>query len=153
MARLVETVPDDALDHPTPCERYCVGDLLDHVGGFALAFRAAAVKKPLEGGPAGDAANLAGEVAGIMALDELVIHGWDLAKATGEPAGYDGPGLGGARHGAPVPGERRRRSLRPRGPGADGIPLFDRILGIAGRDPGWHPPESVTRARHQEDSR
>ena len=50
MARLVEGVPDAALDHPTPCERYRVGDLLDHIGGFALAFRAAAVKQPLEQG-------------------------------------------------------------------------------------------------------
>ena len=183
MARLVEAVPDDALDGPTPCERYRVGDLLDHVGGFALAFRAAAVKKPLEGGAAGDAANLGdgwrdriprdllalteawrdpdawtgttaaggvdlpGEVAGLVALDELVIHGWDLAKATGQPAGYDGPGL------EAVLG----MVLHFRGSGVDGLfgdevpvpddaPLFDRILGIAGRDPYWQRP-------HEEDLR
>ena len=177
VARVVEAVPDDALDRPTPCEGYRVGDLLDHVGGFALAFRAAAVKQPLDGGPAGDAAHLGddwrariprdlvalaeawqdadawtgmtaaggvdlpGEVAGAVALDELVIHGWDLAKATGQPPGYDGPGL------EAVLG----MVLHFRGSGIDGIfgeevpvpedaPLFDRILGIAGRDPGWKPP-------------
>src|SRR5919202_4958392 len=37
--------------------------------------------------------DLPAEVAGVVALDELVIHGWDLAKATGQPAGYEGPGL------------------------------------------------------------
>ncbi len=55
MARIVEGVPDDAIGLPTPCERYRVGDLLDHIGGSALAFTAAAVKRPLEGGPSATA--------------------------------------------------------------------------------------------------
>lgn len=111
-------MPDDALDWRTPCEAFSVGDLLDHLGGMALAFTAAAAKTPLEGAASGDAARLRpdwrtriprdlltlaeawrdpdawtgmtgaggvelpGEVAGAVALDELVIHGWDLAKAT-----------------------------------------------------------------------
>ena len=29
--------------------------------------------------------DLPGEVAGLVALDEVVIHGWDLAVATGQP--------------------------------------------------------------------
>jgi len=58
MARLVEAVPDDALGQPTPCERYTVGDLLDHIAGFALTFTAAAAKKPLEGNPSGVASRL-----------------------------------------------------------------------------------------------
>lgn len=174
MAALVEAVPDDALDGSTPCERYRVGDLLDHVGGFALAFRAAAVKKPLDGAPVADAANLRdgwrariprdllamaaawrdpdawtgmtaaggvdlpGEVAGIVALDELVIHGWDLAKATGQPADYDGPGLeavlGMVLHfrGGDIDGLFGDEVAVP-----DDAPLLDRILGIAGRDPSW----------------
>ena len=129
MADLVAGVPDDALGLPTPCANYIVGDLLDHIGGFAIAFTTAAVKKPLEGGPSGDAANLhrdwrsrirrhllesrkhgatrtrrdgmtgaggidlPGEVAGVVTLDELVIHGWDLAQATGQTAEYNGPEL------------------------------------------------------------
>lgn len=86
-------------------------------------------------------ADLPGEIAGVIALDELVLHGWDLAKATGQPAAYDGPELeavygmvqqfrsGGVEglFGPPVavPGD---------------APLLDRILGLAGRDPGWVPP-------------
>jgi len=38
MADPVAAVPGDALDLPTPCELYSVGDLLDHIGGAALAF-------------------------------------------------------------------------------------------------------------------
>jgi uncharacterized protein (TIGR03083 family) len=61
MADLVAAVPDEALDRPTPCTRYTVGDLLDHIAGFAIAFTAAARKTPLDGAPAGDAANLAAD--------------------------------------------------------------------------------------------
>jgi uncharacterized protein (TIGR03086 family) len=177
MARLVAGVPEGALDRPTPCERYTVGDLLDHIGGFALAFRAAAVKQPLEGAASGDASNLAadwrtripsdlvalaeawqdpeawtgmtaaggvdlpGEVAGVVALDELVIHGWDLAKATGQPAGYDGPeldavyGMVAQFRSAGVEGLFGPPVAVP-----DDAPLLDRILGLGGRNPGWERP-------------
>jgi uncharacterized protein (TIGR03086 family) len=174
MAGLVEGVPNDGLGRPTPCARYTVGDLLDHIGGAALAFTAAAEKQPLEGAPSGDASrldpdwrtriplqlvalaqawrepsawtgmtraggvDLPGDVAGIVALDELVIHGWDLAKATGQPAGYDGPELE-----AVYAMVQQFRSSGVEGlfgppvPVPDDAPLFDRILGLAGRDPAW----------------
>ena len=177
MARLVAAVPADALGRPTPCEHYTVGDLLDHVGGSALAFRAAAEKHPLPGGASGQAANLVadwqeripadvlamaeawvppeawtgmtaaggvdlpGEMAGVVALDELVLHGWDLAKATGQPAGYDGPGLE-----AVLGMVQHFRSAGVEGlfgPAVDvpeDAPLLDRILGLAGRDPDWQMP-------------
>ncbi|MDQ6799135.1 MAG: TIGR03086 family metal-binding protein [Actinomycetota bacterium] len=177
MADLVAAVPDDALDHPTPCEAYRVGDLLDHIGGGALAFTAAAVKKPLDPAPAGDADNLApdwrtriprdvlgvaqawrepetwtgmtavggvdlpADMAGAVALDELVIHGWDLAVATGQAAAYDGPGLEGVHDTV----QQFRSSgieglFGPQVVVPDDAPLLNRILGLAGRDPGWKPP-------------
>ena len=177
MATLVEGVPDDALDRPTPCERYTVGDLLDHIGGAALAFRAAAVKRPLDAAPTGDASRLGpdwrtrirrdllamatawadpeawtgitaaggvelpAEVAGVVALDELVIHGWDLARATRQPSGYEGPGLD-AVHG--MVQQFRMSEIEglfgPPVPVPDDAPILDRILGLAGRDPAWQPP-------------
>ena len=177
MARLVEGVPGDALDRPTPCERYSVGDLLDHIGGLAQAFRAAAVKQPLGGGPSGDGArlppdwrahiqsdlqalaeawadpeawtgqtaaggvDLPGEVAGVVALDELVIHGWDLAKATGQPPDFHGPELE-AVHG--MVAQFRAADVEglfgPAVPVPDDAALLDRVVGLAGRDPGWTPP-------------
>jgi len=176
MGRLIEAVSDTALGLPTPCERYTVGDLLDHVAGTALAFRAAAGKRPLPGGPSGHAANLAddwrsripadlmamaeawsspdawtgmtaaggvdlpADVAGVVALDELVIHGWDLAKATAQPAGYDGPELeavyGMVQHFASSGIEGL---FGPPVEVADHAPLLDRILGVSGRDPSWEP--------------
>lgn len=176
MAALVEAVPDDALGRPTPCDSYTVGDLLDHIGGFALAFTAAAAKTPLEGGPRGDAANLGpdwrsriprdlevlatawsepeawtgmtrvagvdlpGEVAGRVALDELVIHAWDLARGADLPAPEPGPDA------EPVFAtvqEFRASGIEglfgPPVQVGDGAPLFDRVLGLSGRDPAWEP--------------
>jgi uncharacterized protein (TIGR03086 family) len=173
LAALVEAVPDDALDRPTPCADYNVAALLDHIAGGLLAFRAAAVKQPLPGGPSGDANNLAadwrtgiprdaraladawddpaawagmsaaggvdlpGDVAGIVALDELVLHGWDLAKATNQRAVYDGPGLEEVL--SMVTDFRDSGIYGPEVAVPDGAPLFDRILGKSGRDPEWQP--------------
>ena len=44
MATLVSGVDTSQLAAPTPCPAYTLGDLLDHVGGFALAFTGAATK-------------------------------------------------------------------------------------------------------------
>jgi uncharacterized protein (TIGR03086 family) len=177
VAALVAGVTDEDLGRPTPCERYTVGDLLDHISGSARAFTAAAVKTPLDGAPPVDAANLApdwrveipkqvmtlagawrdpeawtgmtaaggvdlpGEVAGVVALDELIIHGWDLAKATNQPADYDGPGLD-AVYGM-VQYFRAQNAEGLFGPLVEvphDAPLLDRILGVTGRDPSWEPP-------------
>ena len=177
LAGLVERLPDESLDLPTPCEAYSVAALLDHVAGALVAFRAAAVKDPLPGGPSGDARKLAqdwrtriprdaraladawddpgawtgrtaaggvelpGEVAGIVALDEVVIHGWDLAKATGQPADYDGPGLEAV---LALVTDFRDRGIEglfgPEVPAPDDAPLLERVLARSGRDPGWVPP-------------
>jgi uncharacterized protein (TIGR03086 family) len=166
MARLVRAVPDDRLGRPTPCERYTVGDLLDHIGGAALAFTGAATKRPLgddwrtripsdltalaaawgsgeawTGMTAAGGVDLPGEVAGVVALDELVIHGWDLARATDQPAEYDGPELEAVYD---MVQQFRSSGIEglfgPPVPVADDAALLDRIVGLAGRDPGWEPP-------------
>jgi uncharacterized protein (TIGR03083 family) len=44
LANLIARVGDDELGKPTPCPSYTLGDLIEHVGGLALAFTAAANK-------------------------------------------------------------------------------------------------------------
>jgi uncharacterized protein (TIGR03086 family) len=84
--------------------------------------------------------DLPGEIAGVVAVDELVIHGWDLARATGQDyvpdpaalqashdfllAAANDPSRGGGIFGpvVPVPAQ---------------APLLDRAVGLSGRDPGW----------------
>jgi uncharacterized protein (TIGR03086 family) len=53
--------------------------------------------------------DLPGEIAGLVATDELVIHGWDLARATGQAYTPD-PAARFLRH---VP-DPRARALEPR---------------------------------------
>lgn len=180
MARLLEAVPDDALSGPTPCADTSLGVLVDHVGGFAQAFQAAARKdlgdmtsrppapsKPelepgwrariakdltrlaeawsvpdaWEGMTQAGGVDLPGAVAGRVALDELVVHGWDIARAIGQPYECDDADL------REIEGtiQQLRNGNDGDMPGLFGpvvavpadAPLLDRILGITGRDPSW----------------
>jgi uncharacterized protein (TIGR03086 family) len=174
MSALIAAVPDEMLAWATPCPAYRLGDLIDHVGGLALAFTAAAAKDrgPLTGTPRpGDAAHLSedwrtriprnlsamaaawrdpaawggmtqaggadlpAKVAGLAGLDELVVHAWDIARASGQELTAD-PAAVQAAHGflaaaggpfGPVVGVAAER------------PLLDQVIGLAGRDPDWAP--------------
>ena len=87
--------------------------------------------------------DLPGEVAGQVAINEVVVHGWDIAAATRHnyacetellQAAYafvqsavaqnpeGSPGLFGAPVSVP-----------------DSAPLLDRLIGLTGRDPAWQP--------------
>jgi uncharacterized protein (TIGR03086 family) len=85
------------------------------------------------------------EVAASVAINEVVVHGWDLAVATGQgfvgepglvqaafsfvqPAAEQNPGGTPGLFGAPVPVP-------------DGAPPLDRLIGLTGRDPGWRPAD------------
>jgi uncharacterized protein (TIGR03086 family) len=184
LADLVARVTDDELGNPTPCPAYTVGDLVEHVGGLALAFTAAANKDRNEYNdrepPPGDASRLSDDwrtriprdlanlaqawrepgawtgmtriagsespssVVGLVAADELVVHGWDVARATGQPYDPKPEVLDAAQSflamfaspdapaGPEVPFGPSRRV-------PDDAPLLDHVLALAGRDPGWVP--------------
>jgi uncharacterized protein (TIGR03086 family) len=182
MSHLLGRVVDEMLGWVTPNPGRSLGDLIDHVGGVALAFAAAAAKDlgQLTGpAPVGDASllgpdwrtriprdlatlaaawqdpsawtgqtrvggvDLPGEVAGLVGLNELVVHGWDVAVASGQRLHPD-PAVLAAVHGYLV----QIRAGHP-GPTA-GLgsvvavsaerPLLDQVIGLAGRDPDWRPP-------------
>jgi uncharacterized protein (TIGR03086 family) len=83
-----------------------------------------------------------GDVVGVVALDEVVLHSWDLAVATRQR--YDPPAellpilVPFLEHVAEPEMEPARNGLfGPVVAVPDGAPLFDRILGLAGRDPKW----------------
>ncbi|MDT0342209.1 TIGR03086 family metal-binding protein [Streptomyces litchfieldiae] len=188
LAGLLDAIGPDRLADPTPCPDYRVRDLLQHVLGLTLAFRAAAQKDlgPLtdtapdapgaprpaldgdwrgrlrrqldelvaawrdpdawQGDTRAGGVPLPAAVAGQVALNELLLHGWDLARATGQPyaiddasarasiallsqetddAAREGTGFGRV---VPVP--------------ADAPPL-DQAVGLSGRDPSWTPPPAT----------
>jgi uncharacterized protein (TIGR03086 family) len=83
------------------------------------------------------------QVAGLVALDEVVVHGWDLAVATAQP--YDPPAAGVegaqgfvgqavAENPGGTPGLFGPRVAVP-----DEAPALHRLLGLTGRDPQWRP--------------
>ena len=85
---------------------------------------------------------LPGGIAGQVALNELVLHGWDIARASGQEYDIDPDTLHAsweavsAMYPAHEP-ERRRGIFGPPVSVPDGAPLFHRLLGLSGRDPAW----------------
>ncbi|MCX4985725.1 TIGR03086 family metal-binding protein [Streptomyces sp. NBC_00572] len=84
--------------------------------------------------------DLPGQIAGVVAIDELVIHGWDLARATGQEYAPDQPALL-ASHAfllaAAEEGDRGGGIFGAVVPTPDDAPLLDRAVGLSGRDPNW----------------
>ncbi len=95
--------------------------------------------------------DLPGEMAGIIALDEVLVHGWDIAVASGQSFTA-----------APHPVEaasgfaQSTVAQNPEGsPGLFGPPVavpddappLDRLLGLTGRDPAWRAGGSQARTR------
>jgi uncharacterized protein (TIGR03086 family) len=84
---------------------------------------------------------LPGEVVGLVALDELIVHAWDVAVATGQS--FDAPDHEVEAAIAFVRGFEAPRDGRLFGPivaVTDEARLLDRLLGLTGRDPEWRPP-------------
>lgn len=86
---------------------------------------------------------------GATAINELVVHGWDVARSSGQVLEVDDASLEGCAVVANVltgpDGEAMRDAFgQPVEVGADASPL-DRIVAANGRDPKWQPARSATR--------
>jgi len=74
-----------------------------------------------------------------VALDEIAIHGWDLAVATGQPYEPD-DATTAVVHGFLLESRKEPVPEELFGPVVDvsaDARLFDQVLGLAGRDPSW----------------
>jgi uncharacterized protein (TIGR03086 family) len=82
--------------------------------------------------------DLPGEVAGSVALAEVVIHGWDVAAATGQPYDCD-PATAQAclAHLAQFDAAGTEGMFGPAVPTEDDAQDLDRIIAMSGRDPVW----------------
>lgn len=82
------------------------------------------------------------EVAALVVLDEVVVHGWDLARATGQA--YD-PGDDAVlaclafAEGFEVPEGAGEGPFGPPIRVPVDAPALDRLVGATGRDPHWAP--------------
>jgi uncharacterized protein (TIGR03086 family) len=87
--------------------------------------------------------DLPGELAGIIVLDELVVHGWDVARASGQDFDQDRDSVeavyGFVKQFSSAGEEAREGMFGPEVAVADDAPLLDRLLGLTGRDPTWSP--------------
>ncbi|MFI9718970.1 TIGR03086 family metal-binding protein [Streptomyces sp. NPDC052396] len=90
---------------------------------------------------------LPAQAAGASAVDEVVVHGWELAVATGQPFPGGDPSLTEALETA-YDWVRSVVEQNPDGspglfgpplPVPDHAPLLDQLLGLTGRYPGWRP--------------
>lgn len=170
--KIIRGVRPEQQHLPTPCPKYDVGALVNHLVGWLSHFAAAASGQTAPGDPAahqvGDAPGEEFHAAAQRAVDafrggaaqhpidlghgpqpgtivfdmmliEYIGHGWDLAKATGQPAPFPPEAAEAALAAA-------RQMLKPeyRGevfgepvPVPDDAPPVDRLVAFIGRDPSW----------------
>jgi uncharacterized protein (TIGR03086 family) len=78
---------------------------------------------------------------GMMMLGELVVHGWDLARATGHELVVD-PTVAETTHemlAGMAPQGREMGAFGSEVVVPDAATPLDRVLGLSGRDPHWTP--------------
>ncbi|WP_436493841.1 TIGR03086 family metal-binding protein [Actinokineospora sp. HUAS TT18] len=83
--------------------------------------------------------DLPGEVAGIIALNEITLHGWDLAVATRQAYPVDEKSARACLSFVETFGDDRPPIFGPAVPVAAGAPVFDQVLALSGRNPDWTP--------------
>jgi uncharacterized protein (TIGR03086 family) len=167
--RIVAGVKSSQLGQSTPCDKWTVQQLLDHINqasgylatsfggqkadtagkGALEAYDAAtsaavrAVKSPgamqkMVKGPGGS--DMPGAAFASMIFSDNLLHGWDLAKATGQSTSLDSK-LVDACYGAmskmPLDMARQRGAFGPEVKAAPNASTQDKLLGLSGRDPNW----------------
>lgn len=132
---------DVAADAPSPDASRLAADWRDHIEpSLTRLAEAWADPKAWEGETRAGGLTLAGREAGVVALDELVIHGWDVARATGQEYQPDPPTLAlvaqfvTATAEAPVPG-----LFEPPVSAPENASDLERVIALSGRDPRWRP--------------
>ena len=79
---------------------------------------------------------------GALIIAELVLHGWDLAAATGQDYAVSDRAAEAALGAVEANAEifRQYKGFADPVPTAADAPILDRVLALSGRDPAWTPP-------------
>ncbi|AGL20234.1 TIGR03086 family metal-binding protein [Actinoplanes sp. N902-109] len=159
---VVRAVRPDQLDLPSPCGEFTVRDLIEHfrqstlylvsVTGDApadppdgleerLALVGEVYAKPAtwEGEVSFPSGPLPAATVGGMVVTEIVMHGWDLARATGQSPVWDPQVVEFLESavGRTAGMGRKMGAYGPEVPVPADAPPLDRVLGLTGRDPQW----------------
>ncbi|MFI9049340.1 TIGR03086 family metal-binding protein [Streptomyces sp. NPDC053427] len=113
-------------------------DLVRNLTGMAAAWRA---PEAWTGETQAGGVTLPAAIAGRIALNELVLHGWDLARATGQEYAPDPASLGVSyallTSWAEESGSGPAPAFAAPAPVGDDAPLLDRVVALSGRRPDW----------------
>ncbi|MGW7242868.1 TIGR03086 family metal-binding protein [Streptomyces sp. NPDC054804] len=119
-----------------------VGEGVDWRERFAQAAEVLVAAWSVPGAEEGTAGtmDMPARTLGSMALLDLAVHGWELARATGQREPSVDPAvvaeLAGQVAGL-APAARAMGMFGEPVAVAEGAPEFERLLGVTGRDPGW----------------
>jgi uncharacterized protein (TIGR03086 family) len=137
-ARREAVAPPSAAEHDVDLtEGDWAARLEAHVDGLVVAWGDPAAWEGMTtmGGPS----ELPASMVGNMVLGELVVHGWDLARATGQRPTWPEAVTDVAHSSALAMAEQGRQMgiFGPEVPVSATGSTFDRMLGLTGRDPNW----------------
>lgn len=160
---IVGGVQAHQLADPTPCAEFDVQALLDHLHqyGPALAAAAGVVPEPAPDLPGqlsriaeawrrpaawvgetsmGGGAPIPAAMFGGMVLTEMVVHGWDLARATGQPVMWSDEVLAYVHDELVKTAELGREMglYAAPVPVPDDAGLLERTVALTGRSPYWN---------------
>jgi uncharacterized protein (TIGR03086 family) len=82
------------------------------------------------------------QVMGRVAMNEVLVHGWDLARSTGQPFQPDDASLTTCQEFLAMSADdpsSREGIFGPTVPVPGDASLLDRTIALSGRDPGWVP--------------
>ncbi|CAM5346321.1 TIGR03086 family metal-binding protein [Streptomyces atroolivaceus] len=130
------TSPTSALPVLPADWRSAMPPLLDEL---VAAWRSPAA---LEGMTQAGGVELPGQVAGMVVRNELVVHGWDLARSTGQEFRADEPSLRASEAMLAPQGDDRSGPdaiFGPPVPVPADASLADRVIALSGRRPDWQP--------------
>jgi len=156
LSAVVDGIRPDQYAAPTPCQDWDVRDELDHLmwvfegAGARRDYTVDEFQRLLDAFLARDFSGpvtfadreMPGSMVASLVLADLVVHGWDLATATGQPVRADDRVVA-AVHEFCVSMADQGRAMGAFGaevPVPPSAPLLDRTLGLTGRDPNWTPP-------------
>jgi uncharacterized protein (TIGR03086 family) len=157
--RIIAGIRDDQWHNPTPCTQWDVRAVADHlIKGNALFAGALgggefdtkdyrevsarlleAFRKPgaVDGTVTVPFGTVPGEFALHLRLTELLMHGWDIARATGQKTDFPDEMVEqelqfGQRAIGMIPPDRS--PFQPSKPAPEGAPAIDRLAALLGRD-------------------